>query len=428
MGLFGPSRRELQRELAELRNSIENPTVPISSANIFAFLGAEQLADTGESVSIDSAMGVPAVWAAVNFLSGTLASLPLHLYRRRRAGRERVMTTGRSADALLAHLLHDAASDEMTSFEWRKYHFDQVFTQGRGISFIERNGAGQPLNLWPLNPRDVKVRLVQGRRFYDHQDGSRRTTYDAGDVIDTTFCLKPDKVSHRSPILTNANVIGLAQQVTRYGARFFGGGGVPPFVIEGPFQSPGALQRASDDLAAAVRAAAAQNRQALALPAGHTVKPVGTDPEKAQMVEAQRFIIEQISRIYALPPTFLQDLTHGTFANTEQQDLHFTKHTLTRWVEQFEQELNLKLFGRGVSGLYVEMNIDGLLRGDFKTRMDGYAAGIQNAILKPNEARVRENLSPDPAGDVLMIQGATVPVGSQPSPPAAQAEGDDDGS
>ena len=80
----------------------------------------------------------------------------------------------------------------------------------------------------------------------------------------------------------------------------------------------------------------------------------------------QRFSIEQIARVYQVPPVFLQDLTHGTFSNTEQQDLHLVKHTIKRWIEQLEQELNLKLFPRG-SSEFVEFSLDGLLRGDIKT-------------------------------------------------------------
>jgi len=110
---------------------------------------------------------------------------------------------------------------------------------------------------------------------------------------------------------------------------------------------------------------------------------------------------------------FLQDLTHGTFSNTEQQDLHFVKHTVKRWAEQFEQELNLKLFGRANRDRFAELNLDGLLRGDFMTRMSGYATSIQNAIQTPNEIRRRENLPAQAHGDDLLIQGATVPLGSQ---------------
>ena len=397
-------------ERDEKRSTIEDPTVPISSPNILAFLGLDQFGVGGETVTIDSALGVPAVWAAVNFLAGTLAGLPLHVYRRTGEGRERV-------GGPLEILLHDAPNEEMSSYAWRKYIWDQVFTHGRSVSFIERRngGSGQPMNLWPLQPENLTITMRNNRLSYSYRrDGGEVVTYDSNEVIDLSFMLKSDRVTHRSPIMSNRTVIGMAQSATRYGAKFFANGGVPPFAIEGPFQTPGGMQRASEDLTAAVAKASKENRLALSLPAGHTIKQIGTDPDKSQLVELQRFMIEQIARIYSMPPTFLQDLTHGTFSNTEQQDLHFVKHTMKRWVEQFEQELNLKLFGRTSRSRFVEVNMDGLLRGDFKTRMDGYAQGIQNAVLKPNEARRRENLPDEPAGDSLMIQGATVPLGSQP--------------
>ena len=134
------------------------------------------------------------------------------------------------------------------------------------------------------------------------------------------------------------------------------------------------------------------------------------EDDKTQMIETQRWCVEQIARLYGLPPTFLQDLTHGTFSNTEQQDLHFVKHTLRRWVEQFEQEMNLKLFGRASNTRYVEMNVDGLLRGDFNSRMTGYATGITHGFMKPSEVRMLENWPDADGADQLFIQSATVPL------------------
>ena len=388
----------------EQRASIEDPQVAISSQYIVSFLGLDAVSASGEHVSIDGALGVPAVWAAVNFLSGTLAGLPMHLYRRKGESRER-------QSGGLARILHDAVNDEMSSFEWRKYFFEQVFTQGRGITFIERNAGGRVINLWPLDPRSTTVRRKDGRKFYEYRDGETRTvTYQASEVIDVPFMLRSDGLRHRSPILTNKDSIGLALAVTKYGSKFFQNGGVPPFAITGPFQSAGAIQRAADDLSQAVVKAARERRLALSLPAGHEIKQIGADPEKSQLVELQRFIIEQIARVYSLPPVFLQDLTHGTFTNTEQQDLMLTKHTLKRWIEAFEQELNLKLFGRVNNRQYVEMNVDGLLRGDFKTRMEGNARAIQTGQLTPNEARAMDNRQALDGGDRLLVQGATVPL------------------
>lgn len=381
-------------------------------AQIFAgWLGGMDSA-SGVTVNTESALGVPAIWAAVNFISGTIAGLPLKVYRKRGDSREEV-------GGALATMLHDAVNDDTSSFEWRKYTFEQALTGGRGFTYIERNASGTPTALWPLDPNEVTVSVPRGQmaRLYKVGPKSRPREYEPRDIIDIPFMLRADRVGHRSPLATNRDVIGLAIAATQYGSKFFQGGGVPPFAVTGNFQTSGALSRAADDLAEAVRKAAKEQRQALTLPAGLEIKPIGADPEKAQLVELKRFIIEEIARIYSIPPTFLQDLTHGTFSNTEQQDLHFVKHTIKRWAEQFEQEMNLKLFGRRSATQYVELNMDGLLRGDFKTRMDGYAQGVQNGILTPNEARRQENRPAQAAGDQLFIQGATVPMASQTAQP-----------
>ena len=400
----------------EQRATVEDPTVPISSAHILDFLGASGGASAaGINVTIDKAMGVPAIWAAVNFISGTMAGLPLNLYQKTEGGRVKV-------DSPLARILHDSWNDETSSFDARKYSYEQVFTGGRSITFIESNAAGRVINLWPLNPETVKIEMRGGRKVYRYKEqGRKEIVYVAGEIIDIPFSLRPDMMTSRSPILTNADTIGLGIAATNYGSKLFQNGGVPPFMITGNFESGAALKRASDDLQSAIRAASKENRLALSLPTGHEIKSIGIDPEKSQLVELKRFLIEEYARIYSLPPTFLQDLSNGTFSNTEQQDLHFVKHTIKRWVEQTEQEMNLKLFGKLNNEFYVEFNLDGLLRGDFKTRMDGYASGIQNAVLTPNEARRQENRPDMDEGNKLMIQGATVPIGSQPiTPPATE--------
>lgn len=392
--------------LREKRATIfDNGSVATSDpriAEIFGgFLGGTESA-AGVSVNIETALSVPAVWAAVNFISGTMAGLPLNVFRR--SGEDRKKVSGGLQD-----ILHDAVNDECSSFEWRKHMFEQVFTGGRALTYLERDRSGRVANLWPMDPAKAKITRENGRRIYEF-DGR---PYAAAEILDLAFMLRSDGLAHRSPISSNKDVIGLSIAATRYGSRFFQNGGVPPFAVTGAFKSAAGLNRAADDLAEAVRKASKQERQALTLPEGLDIKPIGADPEKAQLVELQRFLIEQIARIYSIPPSFLQDLTHGTFSNTEQQDLHFVKHTIKRWAEQFEQELNLKLFGRGNRDRrFVELNMDGLLRGDFRTRMDGYAQAVQNAIQTPNEIRRRENLPARAEGDQLMIQGATVPLGS----------------
>jgi HK97 family phage portal protein len=394
----------------ESRNSLENPAIPATTDQFLRAFGLDEMSSaSGVNVTIDSALGVPAIWAAVNFLSGTLAGLPLVLYKKTPKGRSKV-------SGGLAEILHYAVSDEMSSFDWRKSFFDAVFTGGRGFSYIERNAAGQVINIIYLDPKNVTIKRKNGIKTYDYKENGKVTTYKADEIIDLAFMLKPDLIRHYSPITSNKDKIGLAIAVTRYGAKFFQNGGVPPFVITGPIKSPGAITRASDDLTRAVKDASAAGKLALSLPEGHTITQLGIDPTKGQMIDVQRFVIEEIARIYSMPPTFLQDLSKGTYSNTEQQDLHFVKHTIKRWAEQFEQEINLKLFGRFNNKLYVELNLDGLLRGDYKTRMEGNAQAINSGQLTPNEARQMDNREALAGGDRLMIQGATVPLETQNNP------------
>jgi len=396
MGLFDRFRKVENRNL-------ENPNAPVSADDFLQVMGwGDFAADAGVTVNTDSALGVPAVWAAVNFISGTLAGLPLEVYRKTSEGRQKI-------DNKFSNMIGTNVNEAMSSFEWRKYMFEQVLTGGRSVTYIERSSAGAAINLYPLDPTHVRVEMLQdGRKIYRSFD----KTYEATEVIDVPFMLKANQHDVRGPIGTNKDVIGMAIAATKYGSKAFQSGGIPPAVLQGPFQSGASAVRASDDIANTMAKLSREGRPVMALPLGHELKSVGFSPDNMQLLELQRFCVEQIARIYSLPPVFLQDLTHGTFSNTEQQDLHFVKHTIKRWVEQVEAEMNLKLFPRA-SKQYVEFSVDGLLRGDFKTRMEAHATSIQNGIRTPNEVRDAENLEPMPEGGNLMIQGATVPIASQ---------------
>jgi len=387
----------------ESRGERRDSSASASAEQFWEKLGLVTPSASGVNVTMEAALGVPAVSAAVNFIANEIASLPLVVYRRREGGREKV-------SGLLPTLLHDAPNDFLTSFEWIKGLFTAKLTGGRGFSYIERGDSGAVVSIWPMDPAKVVVRRDGFALQYEYNDDGRRRIYAAGEIIDLPFMLKSDGVAHRGPISLGRDAIGLAIAVTNYGSRFLANGGVPPFAVTGGFQSGRAMQNAADDLARAVTKAAKENRQSLVLPDGLKIEAIGVDPEKAQMVETQRFCVEQIARLYSIPPTFLQDLTNGTYSNTEQQDLHFVKHTLLHHARQLEQELNLKLFGRRSRSQYVELNMDGLLRGDFKTRMEGWAKAIQSAIATPAEAREAENWPMMPGSDRLFVQGAMVPL------------------
>lgn len=381
--------------------TIENPQIPVSSENFLAVFGVNSV--NLPAVTIDRALTVPAVAAAVTFLSRTMAALPLHAFRNTKDGPKRL---GGKIEAIV----HDAPNDNQDSFKFRQYFWQQVFTGGRGLAWIER-GPQSIENIWPLDPTKTTIQRRSGRVTY-HSEGKE---YPAADVIDVPYMLKADGIKHYGPVALASKAIQLALAMNDYGSNFFAGGGVPPLALEGPLPAgPDAIRRAQADIKRSVDAAKNAGEPVFPIPAGYKLAPVGIDPAKGQMIEARRFQVEEIARGWQIPPVFLQDLTHGTMSNTEQQGTLLVKHLIGQWAEAFEGELNLKLFGRGNSNRYVEHNLDGLQRGDFAARMDGLSKGIQNAVLTPNEARALENRPALPNGNDLLIQGATVPLGSQP--------------
>lgn len=402
-----------------------NETIAVS-AGYGDFLGFFGLNTANlPNVTTDSALTVPAVAAAVAFLSRTMAALPLHAYRNTSDGARRL--TGK-----VQTIVHDAPNDGQDRFKFAQYFWQQVFTGGRGLAWIERS-AQSPEAIWPMDPTKTTIKRVNGRTSYTF-DGKE---YPAADVIDIPFMLKPDGLGHWGPIMLASKAIQLSLAMNDYGSSFFAGGGVPPLVLEGPLPTGAdAMKRAQADIKRSIDAAKGGGEAIFPVPPGYKLNPVGLEPNKSQMIEARRFQVEEIARAFQLPPVFLQDLSRATFSNAEQQDLHLVKHLIGQWAEALEGEMNLKLFGRGNTGRYVEHNLDGLLRGDFKTRMEGLARAIQTAQMTPNEARALENRPKheNPDADNLLVQGATVTLGTQaadggiePPPPDNDNTQNDDG-
>lgn len=386
--------------------SLESIAVSATPENFFAFFGINST--TLPVVTTDNALRVPAVTAAVAFLSRTLAAVPMHAFRRSKEGPQRI-------EGKLGTIIHENPNPEMGSFKFRQYFWQQVFTGGRGLAWIERNGNGVE-NIWPINPAMTTIRRT-GMTLVYSVDGKE---YPAADIIDIPFMLRTDMTGHYGPLKLASKAIQLALAMNDYASTFFAGGGVPPLSLTGPLpKGKEAMDRAVDDVRRAIDAAKTSGKPVFQIPPGHELKPVGLDPEKGQMTEARLFQIQEISRAFQLPPVFLQDLSKGTFANVEQQDLHLVKHLVGQWAQAFEDELNLKLFGRLNGNRYVEHNLDGLMRGDFKSRIEGIARAIQTSQLTPNEGRALENRPKhsNPAADDLLVQGATVVLGSQADKP-----------
>lgn len=411
MGLLS---RILGREERSI-SALENPAIPLSAGaeEIFAFFGLLDQRGQLPPVTIEAALGVPAVLGAVTFMSRTMAALPLHTF----AGTEK-------RDGNLSMLLNEAPNSDWSSFEWRRYMWQQIFTGGRGPSWIERIGT-TAVAIWPMDPSLTTVARVNGRKIYRFEGRE----YPAADVIDVPFMLKANQIDSYGPVNLGRKAIALAIAMNDFAATFFAGGGVPPLALEGPLpQGAEAFKRAQADINRAIEMAKKAGTPFFGMPPGHALKAIGIDPAKGQMTEARLFQIQEIARVWGLPPVFLQDLSRGTFANTEQQDLQLVKHLIGQWAKAFEDELNLKLFGQRRRGVRVKHNLDGIQRGDFKSRIEGLARAVMSGQMMPDEARAVEDRPPDPSGNgaKLYMQGATVPLGTVLNGQKAAAESQTD--
>lgn len=371
--------------------------------DLLAALGAGPVS-SGVSVTPDSAMRLSAVSACVRLIAESIASLPLHVYRR---GPD----DGRTRDNTTAayRLLHDAPNAIMTSFTWRETMVAQVLLHGNAYAIILRANNGEPLELLPVEPARVRVlKTASGELAYDvglDKLGARVSQWDMIHVPGLAF----DGITGMSPIRYAAESIGLGIAAERFGGSFFGNGSTP----SGYIKLPGAL---SKEKAEALRAqwqqvygyagGAGGNRTAVLFDGGEFQK-IQITADEAQFIETRKFQVSEIARWYRVPPHMIGDLDRATFGNIEHQALEFVTHTLRPWLVRIEQELNRKLFPSSTTGrpsdLYAEFSVDGLLRGDVKTRGEYYVRGRQWGWLSANDIRRLENLDPIDGGDAYLV-------------------------
>lgn len=375
-------------------------------------------AASGEFVTEETALQVPALWQAVDFLSSSLASLPIKLYRKEKSGRK-------EQQGKLANLVQNAPNPHQSSYDWRKYFWERVFLGGRCISIIRRGRASRTIReIYTPDPALVEIERKDGEIKYRLTGGEDSAMEPVDlrpeDVIDVAFMLNCDGVTHKNPLYNMREVIAQQIGALRYSSKFFAGGGVTHMKVTGPFVKAGSGSKAAKEISGLIRAAFDNNENVVPVPDGYNLEPMGIEPEKTQLTETLKFGVEQIARIYGMPPTMLQDLSKGTYSNTEQGDIHVVKHTLRRWATCFEQQANLKMFGQESNIRYFEHDFEAMLRGDMKSYTEAMARAIQTGQKTPDEVRERNNLPSMPGGNRLYIQGATVPledVGTVEPPP-----------
>ncbi|MDT8322426.1 MAG: phage portal protein, partial [Xanthomonadales bacterium] len=280
------------------KRSAENPSVPLSSPTALADLFGDAFIPTGSGIVVTRkrALEVPAFWAGVQFISNTIASLPLKLYRKDAQG-------GRQddSDSPMGRMLARQINGTWSSHKWRKWSMQEVLLEGRSLTWIDRDN----LRLKPLN---VSASAVRKNNLDEVVFDTEGRSFPSRDVIDIPWMLDDDGMDHVRPLRTHKEALALSIGLNRYASNFFENGGVPPLSLQGPINSEGAADRAANDISQALKRR--KNKNILVMPAGHELKQVGFNPEQGQLIEARRMQVEEIARILNLPPMFLQDLTH----------------------------------------------------------------------------------------------------------------------
>jgi HK97 family phage portal protein len=356
---------------------------------------------SGKTVNERTAMATSAVYACVRVLSETIASLPLHVYRRVGQGKEKALEHG------LYYLLHDEPNPEMTSFVFRETLMGHLLLWGNAYVQIIRNGRGQVLALYPLLPDRMEVgRSEQGELYYCYLKDGREHLLRQDEVLHVPG-LSFDGLVGYSPIAMAKNAIGMALATEEYGSRLFANDARPSVVLEHPgiLKDPAKIRESWNKI---YRGSENAHKVAV-LEEGMQVKTLSMPPEQAQFLETRKFQIEEICRIFRVPPHLVANLERATFSNIEHQSISFVVHTIRPWLVRLEQAFNKSLFnGREKGQLFASFVVDGLLRGDYESRMKGYAIGIQNGFLSPNDVRSLENMNPipeDEGGSTYMVNG-----------------------
>ena len=401
---FSKPRDAPDVELPKIEDNVRD------SGGVFIF----GMTNSGERVDEKSALQIATVYACVRLLAETIASLPLHLYRftEKGDGKER------ATDHPLYKILYRQANPEMTSFSFREAMMMHLLLWGNAYAQIVRDGKNGILGLYPLLPENVEIdRAENGDLFYTYH----AYTDEVPGEHNKDIIFQRDEILHIpglgfnglvgfSPIAMMKNALGTTLAVEKYGSAFFKNGAQPSGVLEHPgvLKNPEKLRENWSE----IYGGPGNAHRVAVLEEGMAYKAISLPPEDSQFLSTRQFGVNEICRIFRVPPHLVQDLEHATFANIEHQSIDFVVHTLTPWLVRFEQAIVKDLLLEKEQDEYFpKFNVDGLLRGDYQSRMRGYATGISNGFLSPNDCRRLENMNLIPAeqgGDDYYLNGGYV--------------------
>jgi HK97 family phage portal protein len=382
MGIFS----WLKSEEKETRGQLKNPSWWES-----VFTGSSTSA--GIRVTADSALHQPAVFACVRVISEDVASLPIKVY-----SRVSDMVREGVDSHPVSKLLTKKPNAEMTPFTFKEVITAHVLLYGNGYAEIEKDNAGNVIGLWILLPEKMQVGIVDGEVVYVYNSGNGQVTYPS-DRIFHIKGLGHDGLIGYSPIEYARETIGISAAMEKSGGTFFSNASRPSGILSHPAKlSEGAAKRLREGWQGMYSGSENTGRTAI-LEEGMKWEQLSIPHSDSQWLESRQYSLQDIARMYRVPPHMIGDLSRSTFSNIESQQIAYMQSTLMPWLRRWEQEINRKLIGDDEQKVYAEFLAEELLRGNTLERYDAYRMARESGWLSVNDIRKRENLNPVEGGD-----------------------------
>lgn len=404
--------------LFERRDSLENPSVPLAKA----LLGHDVETTAGVRVSDEKAASVPAVFACIQVLAQDLAKTPTKMRKRIDAD-----TFEDVQEHQLWELLHDLPNPETTAYEFKYQMMFRLLKHSRAYAEIQRNGRGQVINLWVMEPSRMKVDrdgLNRKRYTYTLEGGATKSwVFDASQPPILELC-------HESPIQRCRDLIGFAVALELHAAKFFANGGRLSGLIS-PDQPMSDLQQKNFLETWHKAYAGAANAFKFALvPTGMKFAPFTAPNTDAQLNEIQKYVRTVIAGAFRVPPHKIGDLERATFANIEHQAIEYVTGALDPFYVAWEQAIRRDLLTtRQYPNYDIVFDREAMIRADIQSRMTAFATARQNGIFSANDIlrKLGENtISEADGGDTYLVNGNMIPAnaaGQQQAPTVPDTKG-----
>lgn len=365
---------------------------------------------SGETVTEETALTYSAVWNAISLISGTVSSLPLHLMQK--IGRNRELSDQNS----LYFLLHDRPNKFMTAMAFRETMTAHVLSWGNCYAEKQTDAMGDIIALWPIPPnRVLHIEMREDEQlWYEIKLETENKWLPRSQILHVPG-LGFDGFIGYSPIAMARKSIGLGMAMETFGSNYFGQGTHPGVIVSHPQTLDSQTRSNLKQSLTETYSGLGQSHRLMLLEDGMKIEKVGIPPNDSQFLESRQFQVPEIARWYNLPPHKLKDLTKSSFNNIEQEQISFVIDSILPWLIRFEQNYNMQLLNERQirrEKLYFHHVVEGLLRGDAKSRALFYQIMKRNGLMTQNEIREKENLNPhdDPLADELWVEMNMAPL------------------